>query len=425
MAKRRRRTHDYAEEPLQKPPSKPDDAHESDTESDHATNPTGNILQLHQSHGNQYVMRMLGGKQHADRVTLTLKDVFASHLGPVLGSHGVSALLKAIRAASITEREEFYNHASNRAKIRGVLSVDDAKLVLGALLKDPPYIPGDLSEQYHSLDKSEKAMIDEKANKQLVAETGVSGPLDWSTAEDKPFARRWLRIRDTLVEKLIAEKVTAALKEWVIELAASGDKVTLAFTLDSLDKSEQLALRSDKTFMEKLRDKLAWNDFADCVQILGRRALTGEELKDHPDVIQQLNEAWDDSLPMMPPATSKDDIESGNHEEGGWIYLNLVTGKLEFKKADKLRIIVRAGTPPEMAIDLSLPPTLDDAVIIANYHIHPNEPGVYAEGPSGDDYATIDSYGIPGLMKDWKKVWVYGSVPMRLKLSGNRTYPMF
>ncbi|MBZ0318722.1 MAG: hypothetical protein K8L91_20070 [Anaerolineae bacterium] len=425
MAKRRRRTHDYAEEPLEKPTFKPKDDYETDTQSDRANNSAGNILQLHQSHGNQYVMRVLGGKQPADTATLTLKDVFAIHLVPAIGSHGLSTLLRAIRVAPISERESFYNDASNRAKIRDVLPADDAKAVFGALLKDPPYIPGDLSEQYRSLDKSEKATIDDKANKQLEAETDVTGPLDWSKLEDKPFARRWLRIRDTLVEKLIAEKVTAALKEWVIELAASGDKATLAFTLDSLDKSEQLALRSDKTFMEKLRDNLAWNDFADCVQILGRRALTGEELKDHPNVIQQLNEAWDDSLPMMPPATSKDDIESGNHEEGGWIYLNLVTGKLEFKKADKLRIIVRGGTPPEMAIDLSLPPTLDDAVIIANYHIHPNEPGVYAEGPSGDDFATIDSYGIPGLMKDWKKVWVYGSVPMRLKLSGNRTYPMF
>ncbi len=420
MAKRRRRTHDYAEEPLQKPYLKPVGDPETDTQSDHAS-PAGNILQLHQSRGNQYVMRVLG----KDTATLSLKDAMATHLAPALGSSGLDIVLKDIRAATISEREEFYADATNRKKIREVFPADDARLVFGALLKDPPYIPGELSEEYHALDESEKAVIDEKANKQLEAETGVAGPLDWSNSEDKPFARRWLRIRDTLVETLIAEKVTAALKEWVLELAGSGDKETLVFTLDTLDKSEKLALRSDKAFMEGLRDKLAWEDFANCAQILGRRALTGEELKDHPAVIQQLNDAWEDSLPMLPPATSKDDIENGNHEEGGWIYLNLVTGKLEFRKADKLRVIVHAGTPPEMAIDLSLPPEVDDAVLIANYHIHPNEEGVYAEGPSGEDYTTIDSYGVPGLLKDWVKVWVYGTVPMRLNLAGNRTYPMF
>jgi hypothetical protein len=416
MAKRRRRTHDYIEEPIEKPLLKPVEEQESESQSDRAGSPAGNILQLHKTHGNHYVSRMFGGES----AKLTLKDILTSPSPPKL-----SAILKAIRTASIDEREAFYSDANNRKKIREKFPTDDAKQVFGALLKDPPYIPGEFSEQYRSLDKTEKAVIDEKVNKQLEAETGVTGALDWSKAEDKPFARRWLRIRDTFVEKLVAEKVTTALKEGILELAGAGDNEALAITLHSLERSDQAALLSDKAFMEKLRDTLEWDTFAKCVQILGRLAPTGEELKSHPDVIQQLNKAWEASLPMLPPATSKDDIENGNHEEGGWIYLNLVTGRLEFKEADKLRVIVHPGTPPEMAIDLSLPPKVDDAVLVANYHIHPNEEGVYAEGPSGEDWTSIDSYQVPGLMKDWVKVWAYGTVDRRAQLWGNRTYPMF
>lgn len=73
------------------------------------------------------------------------------------------------------------------------------------------------------------------------------------------------------------------------------------------------------------------------------------------------------------------------------------------------------------SISLELPPVVDDSVLIANFHTHPNQ-SRYA-GASGFDGRSIDSKQVPGLLFDSEGIGAYGSTERRKTLRGSRTYP--
>src|SRR5438552_6116676 len=111
------------------------------------------------------------------------------------------------------------------------------------------------------------------------------------------------------------------------------------------------------------------------------RAPSASELLNDPVVQAALEAAWLDS---------KADDLSQRHEEGGWMYLDLITGQLTIERAS---VGNRAG------IDLDHPPLLQGSVVVGVFHTHPNPA---AEGwdprPSRNDQYLDALNGVPDLI---------------------------
>jgi hypothetical protein len=69
-----------------------------------------------------------------------------------------------------------------------------------------------------------------------------------------------------------------------------------------------------------------------------------------PVVLAELEAAWEDSLADDP---------SRRHEEGGWVYYEPATGRFQTR---------RAPVGDQAFIDLSDPPTVEGAFLVATYH---------------------------------------------------------
>jgi hypothetical protein len=111
-------------------------------------------------------------------------------------------------------------------------------------------------------------------------------------------------------------------------------------------------------------------------------APTGWELLSDPKVLEAIGQAWVDSLPY----------DSGRrHEEGGWICLNRATGELDFRRA-------APGLTAE--IDLTNPPIIDECVVVAMFHTHPNpQRESWITGPSDSDKTFAQLAGVPSLIR--------------------------
>jgi hypothetical protein len=93
------------------------------------------------------------------------------------------------------------------------------------------------------------------------------------------------------------------------------------------------------------------------------------ELAQHPVVLVALEEAWADSYPDDPVL---------RHEEGGWIYADLTSGALTYRRAP-------AGS--QAALDLDDPPLVaGSVVVVATYHPIPTR---LRMGGTHDPAATI------------------------------------
>ncbi len=92
-------------------------------------------------------------------------------------------------------------------------------------------------------------------------------------------------------------------------------------------------------------------------------------------VVQQaLEQAWNASL-------AGDPIQ--RHEEGGWIYMDHTTGMVAVRRAP-------AGA--QASLDLSTPPVVPRAVVVATFHTHPN--------PSADAGDKTMGNSVVGLAAD-------------------------
>src|SRR5689334_22715137 len=95
-----------------------------------------------------------------------------------------------------------------------------------------------------------------------------------------------------------------------------------------------------------------------------------------------LDRAWSDSLPADPTA---------RHEEGGWIYLDLTTGRLSTQRC------LAVGTA---GIDLSKPPTVYGSIVVGKFHTHPHPRSEgWDVGPSASDIYWDDIDGVPDLIR--------------------------
>ena len=138
-----------------------------------------------------------------------------------------------------------------------------------------------------------------------------------------------------------------------------------------------------------------------------------------------LREAWKDSLPGSALlAENRDQLSTRNHEEGGWVYVNLVTNATVIRRQaaeDHTNFEIDDAGNLVPWISLDLPPTVDDCVLVSNFHVHPNQSRY--DGASGPDGRSIDSRKVPGLLRDSQGNGAYGSVDHRASLKGSQTYP--
>jgi hypothetical protein len=136
------------------------------------------------------------------------------------------------------------------------------------------------------------------------------------------------------------------------------------------------------------------------------RPPTADELLADPAVQQALDDAWRDSL-------SPDPVQ--RHEEGGWIYLDLVTGQL---------VTFRALRGIADAIDLSSPPTVSGLIVVGKFHTHPNPTSEgWQSGPSAVDQAIDALHGVPDLIRAEDGTHVSDPDSRRGGLAGNPGYP--
>jgi hypothetical protein len=124
------------------------------------------------------------------------------------------------------------------------------------------------------------------------------------------------------------------------------------------------------------------------------KAPTAAELRNHPTVQSALSKAWNDSLPHDPDQ---------RHEEGGWIYINLINLVTE-------EITVECAPGGLRAlIDLNSPPFIAGSVLVGKFHTHPNPTDEgWEAGPSESDLRIDDLHGVPDLIQADNGIYVSG-----------------
>lgn len=136
-------------------------------------------------------------------------------------------------------------------------------------------------------------------------------------------------------------------------------------------------------------------------------APSAAELEANPVVQAAFAAAWADSFPDDPVLM---------HEEGGFIYADVNTGG----------VAVRRVPPGESdGIDLSYPPDVPDAVLVATYHTHPHPPDrVWTAEPSMEDRRLATESGVPWFVLSHVGVFVTGPDRRVGGLAGPPGYPM-
>ncbi len=183
-----------------------------------------------------------------------------------------------------------------------------------------------------------------------------------------------------------------SIRDDILQTAQSDPTVeALASAIAPAQPGERTALLADHVFMRELRNILSWDKFISTAELLGRRAPSGNEMIADSGVQAVLSGAWSRSQPTDPTSTIAK--AETTHEEGGWIYIDVVTGKLR----------AEAATPGSSSrIRLNEPPVLQNAVLVGVYHTHPNIGGGWAASPSETDVAFARHAGIPLLTRSYE-----------------------
>jgi hypothetical protein len=136
-------------------------------------------------------------------------------------------------------------------------------------------------------------------------------------------------------------------------------------------------------------------------------APTANDLTADPVVQAALEQAWIDSLPDDP---------SLRHEEGGWVYMDAVTGALSIRRAP-------GGT--RAALDLRSPALVPGSVVVATFHTHPNPSAEgWNPGPSADDTRSAWFLGVPCLIRADDGIHTTGPDSRRGGAAGSPGYPL-
>ena len=117
-----------------------------------------------------------------------------------------------------------------------------------------------------------------------------------------------------------------------------------------------------------------------------------EEIMRDPAVIAALDQAWRDTNADTIPVTAA-------AEQGGWIYMNLQTGRLTIlRQSNPLRPPLRPGENQQGAFNISLDPCpiVAGSVLVASFHTHPSVP---FSGASDPDRNLGRLHGVPGIVR--------------------------
>jgi hypothetical protein len=63
------------------------------------------------------------------------------------------------------------------------------------------YVPGEQSERFWALPLEERNRVVAEVDTRFAKETGVTRALSWESAQDRPLARQWLRLRDRVMSE--------------------------------------------------------------------------------------------------------------------------------------------------------------------------------------------------------------------------------
>ncbi len=197
--------------------------------------------------------------------------------------------------------------------------------------------------------------------------------------------------------------------------------------------AEKATALADTTLLRNIQGKVSRNDFAKVVELLGRTAPGAGTMLSDATVSAAMVAAFGSSNagvtlpqhtpgepvgPCNPPAGTPPPARV--HEEGGWIYLNLITGLLDTRRAT-------AGA--QAAIQLGGPPDVADSVVVGTFHTHPNVGPCWGHVfPSGTDTNSANNTGVPwliiGAFPDVATRETANTGPgQRLHLAGNRGFP--
>ncbi len=382
------------------------------------------ILRLQSVLGNTGVQRLL--VQRAPEDDLQTMEEIVNSMGEPGAAPPPETLISVIMRESPDAGLGLYKRATARERIRSAYQEGDARRVLGALLRRP-YEPGAQSILYQYLDPPEKDEVNEKTNRRFAEETGITGSLDWSKTADRLFARRWMMLRDDAMDERAAAEIAEEEKKLRAELLAkAATPADLHTELKGLDAATQASLLRDTAFKKDLRNALSdWDEFAESIEDLGGRAMSADLLLENRTVKNAINDAWKDSLPTMPVAKNRDEIGTRNHEEGGWVYMNLVTSKVVIRREtaeDNTFISLDpTGEVDEIWISLDHPPKVEDSVLVAVFHVHPNQSRFAS--PSGPDGDSVTRRGVPGLIRTSSGTGWFGPHEQRASLRGHQTWP--
>lgn len=139
---------------------------------------------------------------------------------------------------------------------------------------------------------------------------------------------------------------------------------------------------------------------------LPTRAPTATELLGIPVVQQELDRAWIDSQ-------AEDPVH--RHEEGGWIYMDILTGQI---------VVRRAPAGIQAIVVLDNPPLVAGSVVVGIFHTHPNPSAAgWYTGPSLTDETCDDRDGVPDLIRADDGIHLSGPKSRRGGLDGGPGYP--
>jgi hypothetical protein len=314
-------------------------------------------------------------------------------------------ILGLIRSAGLAERDTAFASAPVRTTVKDALDEDGRAAVFSALLAGRPYNPDYESTVFGTYETSKADEVSTEVNRRFVAAVGVSRSLDWSSPLDKPLARYWLRLRDEAVRAEIRSEEEQRFRDEALASLAMSTDEAVSFIESGLPEHIAAAL-DDAGFMRSLRDASDdFEAFARLAEALGRQPPFGFDLKRREAVRRAFSEAWADSEPGP-----------DGHEEGGWIYLNLVTGAISTERADP-------GAAKR--INLGLPTLVEDAVLIGTFHTHPI-PGELQAFVSSDDLSLAENtWKVPSAIIPGEGRTKWFGYEVRERLTGGQRFPRY
>ena len=197
--------------------------------------------------------------------------------------------------------------------------------------------------------------------------------------------------------------------------------------------ADRTAALGNPALLRSIQGQLSLSEFAKVVELLGRLAPTAGTMLGDATVTAAMRAAFTASSPAVtlpahdpsqpdgpcnPPAGTPP--PAGVHEEGGWIYMNLITGALDTR---------RATAGGQANLNLGGPPDVADSIVVGTFHTHPNVGPCWGNVfPSGTDTNSANNTGVPwlifGAFPDVATTQTTSTGPgQRLHLAGNRGFP--